>query len=247
VSKAIGHFFVGLNISFLQGFNNQQFTNTHGSLYTAPFGEYLDLSYNMVFNQSNTSSSKFFDMNGSGFSADLQVVYHTAKSRFSFTVQDLGSIAWNKNTLNYVGDTAIHYDGIRVDDITKGLQGINLDSLATVLTPHKSTRAYTTTLPTTIQASFSQLIKLKKSSMILTIGINTHLLHNYYAYGYVKTAFLLPHDWTTAVSLGAGGYSLCNLGVDVGSILPMYYPGCSAYFRLGVHFADIHHSSKPAP
>ena len=267
VSKALGHFFVGLNISFLQGFSNLQVNNTRGSLYTAPFGEYLDMSYNLVINQSNVNSTKFFDLNGSGFAADLQLVYHNAKSRFSFTVSDLGSIAWNKNTANYTGDTSFRYEGINVGDITNltgnGLRGINLDSIAALLGPKKSNRAYTTTLPTTFQVTYAHLFQLRKSSMILTFGINTRLLHNYYAYGYIKTSFLLRHDWTTAVSIGAGGYSLCNVGIDVGktwrnfdfiigtanlvgSILPMYYPGSSAYLRLGFHFADIHHAAPIA-
>jgi hypothetical protein len=85
--------------------------------------------------------------------------------------------------------------------------------------------------------------------MILTVALNTRMLKNYYAYGYIKASFLLSHNWTTSVSAGAGGYSLFNLGADVGktwrnidfilgsnnligSILPMYYPGSSVYFRV---------------
>ena len=257
VSKSDGHFFIGLNLSFLQGFSNQQVTNTKGSLYTAPYGEYIDLSYNLTFNQSNTGATKFFDLNGRGFSADLQFGYNTEKSRWSLTVQDLGSIAWNRQPTNYTGDTSLRYSGIVISDITNlassGVNGLNLDSLANALGPKKTNKKYTTTLPVTFQLTYSRLFKLKKSDLIFTAGINTKLLTNYYAYGFVKTTFLLKHDWATGVSAGGGGYSLFNLGIDVGkkwknldfiigtnnligSILPMYYPGSSVYFRLGAHF-----------
>jgi hypothetical protein len=257
ISKSDGHFYIGANLSFLQGFNDQQLTNTKGGLYTATYGEYLDLSYNMTFNQSNTDASKFFDLNGTGFSADLQLGYNTERSRFSFTVQDLGSISWNKKAINYTGDTTIHYDGIAFNNITNitggGLSGINLDSTINALVPSKTAKSYSTFLPATIQFTYSRLFKLKKHSMILTAGINTKILPNYYAYGFVKTTFLLGQNWSTGVSAGGGGYSLFNLGVDVGkkwrnldfilgtsnligSILPMYYPGSSVYLRVAAHF-----------
>ena len=89
--------------------------------------------------------------------------------------------------------------------------------------------------------------------MILSIGVNTRFLYHYYAYGYVKTTFLLDHNWSTSVSAGAGGYSLFNLGYDfgkswrnldfllgtnnlIGCLVPMYYPGSSFYLRLVAHF-----------
>ncbi|MBS1622605.1 MAG: hypothetical protein JST83_01195 [Bacteroidetes bacterium] len=252
VSKSDGHFFGGLNVSFLQGFSDQQVKNPRGSLYTAPYGEYLDVAYSMTFNQANNGASSFFDLDGKGFSADLQLGYNTDKWRLSVTVQDLGYINWNRRPTNYIGDTAFRYNGVVIPDLTN-LSGIKIDSVLATLGPKKSNNAYSTNLPTIFQVNFSHLVKLKKNSMILTASVNTRLLKNYYAYGYVKAAFLLDHDWTTSVSAGAGGYSLFNLGMDVGkrwrnldfiigsnnligSLLPMYFPGSSAYFRVAAHF-----------
>ena len=257
VSKTDGHFFAGINVSYLQGYMNQQVKNPNGSIYTAPYGEYLNVSYNLTFNEATTGASKFFDLNGQGVSADLQFGYSTEKTRFSVTVQDLGYISWGKHPVNYRGDTSLTYNGIEINNLTNvssnGLQGLNLDSVISALGPKKTNTAYNTTLPATIQATFSQLIKLKKHDMIFTAGINTRLLTHYYAYGYVKTTFLLDHDFATSVSAGAGGYSLFNLGFDVGKkwknldfligtnnligcVVPMYYPGSSFYVRLATHF-----------
>jgi hypothetical protein len=257
VSKTDGHFMVGVNLSYLQGFTNQQIKNPNGSLYTAPYGEYLDLSYNLTFNEATPGASHFFDVNGQGLSADLRFEYNTGNSRFSFTVQDLGYITWGKHAVNYTGDTSLRYSGIVINDITSlagsGLQGLKLDSVIAALGPKKTTNEYSTTLPATFQATFSQLFKLRSHSMIVTAGINTRLIADYYAYGYIKTTFLLDHQWATSVSAGAGGYSLFNLGYDfgrkwknfdfllgtnnlIGCLLPMYYPGSSFYLRVAAHF-----------
>jgi hypothetical protein len=257
LSKTFGHFFVGVNVSYLQGFTDQQIKNPNGSLYTAPYGEYLDLSYNMTFNEATSGASHFFDLNGQGVSGDLQFGYSTEKTRFSITVQDLGYLRWAKHPVSYRGDTSLTYNGIEISNLTNisgsGIQGLNLDSTISALEPRKSTRAYNTILPTTIQATVSQLFKLKKHDMVLSIGVNTRFLYHYYAYGYVKTTFLLDHNWSTSVSAGAGGYSLFNLGYDfgkswrnldfllgtnnlIGCLVPMYYPGSSFYLRLVAHF-----------
>jgi hypothetical protein len=257
ISKSDGHFFAGINISFLQGFNDQQLTNPKGSLYTAPYGEYLNASYDLTFNQANNGSSSFFTLDGRGVSGDIQLGYVAEKYRFSLTVQDLGVISWNRRPTNYTRDTSFTFNGVAINNLLdlagSGIQGLKLDSVLGVLGPKKTNKSYSTNLPTTFQANYSQLFKLKKHSMILTVSINTRLLTNYYAYGYVKSSFLLSHDWTTSVSAGAGGYSIFNLGVDVGKrwknldfilgtnnligcIVPMYYPGSSFYFRVAAHF-----------
>lgn len=257
VSKSDGHFFAGINVSYLQGFSNQQIKNPNGSLYTAPYGEYIDVSYNMVFNQAATGATHFFNLNGQGISADLQFGYSDEKNRFTVVIQDLGYITWNNKPVNYTGDTSLTFNGVVISDITNlsgsGIQGLKLDSQLNALVPRKTTNAYSTTLPSIIQATYSHLFKLRKHDMILTASINTRILANYYAYGYVKSTFLLDHQWATSVSAGAGGYSLFNLGWDVGKkwknldfligtnnligcIVPMYYPGSSFYVRVAAHF-----------
>ncbi len=257
VSKSDGHFFMGINISYLQGYMNQNLRNPSGSLYTAPLGQYLNVAYDMTFNEATTGSSKFFDLNGQGVSTDLQFGYSSEKSRFTFSIQDLGYISWGRHPVNYKVDTSFTFNGIQINDITNisgsGIQGLNLDSVLTALGPKKSNKTYQTLLPATIQATYSYLFKLKKHGMILSAGVNTRFMAHYYAYGYIKTTFLLDHNWATSVSAGAGGYSLFNLGFDVGKrwkhidfllgtsnligcIVPMYYPGSSFYLRLAAHF-----------
>ena len=257
VSKSDGHFFTGFNLSYLQGFSNQQLKNPNGSLYTAPYGEYLNLSYNMTLNEATTGSTNFFDLNGQGVSADIRFGYSDEKSRFTISIQDLGYITWGKHPVNYTGDTSLTYNGIVINNLTNlsgsGIQGLKLDSVLAALGPKKTNNSYNTTLPATIQLTYSRLFKLKKNSMILSAGINTRLMTNYYAYGYVKTTFLLDHQWATSVSAGGGGYSLFNLGFDfgkrwknldfvlgtnnlIGCVVPMYYPGSSFYLRVAAHF-----------
>jgi len=145
VSKSDGHFFAGINISYLQGYEDQSLRNPSGSLYTAPYGDYLNVAYDMTFNEATSGASKFFALNGQGVSADLQFGYSTEKSRFSFTIQDLGYISWHKHPVNYKVDTSFTFNGIDINNITNisgsGIQGLNLDSVLTALGPKKSNAA----------------------------------------------------------------------------------------------------------
>ena len=258
ISKSDGHFFAGINLSYLQGFNNQQLRNPNGSLYTAPYGEYLDVSYDLTFNEATPGASRFFDLNGQGVSVDLKFEYSTDKWRFGITVQDLGYISWRRHPVNYAADTSYRFNGLEISNLTNingsGIQGINIDF---VLCPYSAQRRLTmlTTPPSRVRyrRPSPTCFKLKKHDMILSMGVNTRLLTGYYAYGYVKTTYLLDHQWSTSVSAGAGGYSLFNLGWDVGKrwknldfligtnnligcIVPMYYPGSSFYVRIAAHF-----------
>lgn len=257
ISKTDGHFLAGIILSYLQGYNDNQLMNPSGSLYTAPYGEYLNLNYDLNYNQATPGASKFFDLNGQGISADLRLEYSTPNWRVGLTIQDLGYISWKKSPVNYIADTSFTYSGINISNFTNisgsGINGLNLDSVISALGPHKMQHAYNTTLPATIQLTFSRAFKLKKLAMVLSAGLNTKLLNDYYAYGYLKASFFLGQKWVTSVSAGGGGYSLFNLGWDVGkrwrnfdfilgsdnligSLLPMYYPGCSLYLRVAAHF-----------
>lgn len=253
ISKQIGAFQLGVNLSFLQGFQHQQLTTNKTSLYTAPQGEYLDVVYNFKFRQSNEGASHFFQPNGLGGSADIHLAYKTAKSQWSFDITDLGVISWNRNPISYQGDSAIRFQGVVIDDITK-IGSLKLDSFLKDFIPKKTTASYTTLLPFTVQAVYSKPVALKKGNiLVVNIGVNARNLYKYNALAFVKLNFLLNQQWSISTSASYGGYSNFALGFEVGkkskwidavlgtsnligSLVPMYYPGSSVYFRVAGKF-----------
>ncbi len=256
-SKRFNRFYGGVNFSFLQGFLDQQLVNKSGSLYTAPLGEYLDLKYQLEFNQSREGASKFFGLNGVGFSTDLHVAYTAKKFTVTFDAQDLGFIKWNSKPVNYVGDTAFRFNGLEINlgnlISGNGATGLNIDTLIKTLGPKRTEKSYQTILPSTFQIIFSVPIKAGRVPVILNVGANTRILSKYYVYGFVKANFFVKYGIVASVSAGAGGYSLFNLGGEVaknwkhfnlalgtaniiGLVAPKYYPGSSLYLRLGAKF-----------
>ena len=62
---------VGLALSYIYGNHNLTLISKRGSIYTAPNGEYLDLSYDINSFVTDTSNLSPFEHNGNGISLDL--------------------------------------------------------------------------------------------------------------------------------------------------------------------------------
>jgi hypothetical protein len=101
LGKQEGKLFAAVNLSFLQGFMDNQLRTTNAGIYTAPYGEYIDAKYGFSYNQANEGASPFFGLKGAGFSGDVHVGYQFNKGLLQFDVQDLGLIMWGKESINY--------------------------------------------------------------------------------------------------------------------------------------------------
>jgi len=233
IGKQEGNLFAAVNLSFLQGFMDNQLRTTNAGIYTAPYGEYIDAKYGFSYNQANEGASPFFGLKGAGFSGDVHVGYQFNKGLLQFDVQDLGLIMWGKESINYGKDTAIHFEGVVIDNILKinssSFGRLNVDSIVKDVAAEKTHRQYNTYLPATVSLSFSHQLKTKKIGIQLNYGIQTRWLSNYYVMAYVKSNFLFSNGFRTAVSISGGGYSLFNLGAEIG------YTTRHINFMLGTH------------
>jgi hypothetical protein len=165
IGKQEGKLFAAVNLSFLQGFMDNQLRTTNAGNYTAPYGEYIDAKYGFTYNQANEGASPFFGLKGAGFSGDVHVGYQFEKGLLQFDVQDLGLIMWGKESINYGKDTAIHFEGIVIDNILKinssSFGRLNVDSIVKDVAAEKTNRQYNTYLPATLSLSFSHRLKTK--------------------------------------------------------------------------------------
>ena len=248
---------VGVNASFLQGINSQQLKNQSGYIYTAPYGEYLDIKQQINYNQASKAVNKFGDMNGLGYSIDLHFAYAFPKFKLALDVQDLGSITWQKNLTNYISkDTTIHFEGVYVDLpnlIKTNNLTINADTLLSQFGIEKKSQKFISNLPASFQLTASIPAKIKKTPITVNVLLQTKLLSKYYVSGMVKTNFYLPKNWIVAPSVSAGGYAPFALGIDIGkktkhfdfyigsdnligTCLPKFYPGASVYLLMAAKF-----------
>jgi len=221
LGKKENKLYAGVMLSFLQGYSNVQLKTKNGNIYTAPYGEYLDLAYNLSLNQSHEGAPNFFKPLGLGFSGDIHLTYELNKGMLIFDATDMGFLRWGNESISYAKDTAFQFEGLLVVDNILNLDLnsdnlVNLDSLQSNLLGAKNRKSYNTILPASFQITYALPLMIKSTPIQLTVGLNTRSLENYYIMGFAKTSFFLPKNMATSVSVSAGGYSLFNLGWDFG-------------------------------
>ncbi|HLG04324.1 MAG TPA: DUF5723 family protein [Bacteroidia bacterium] len=107
--------------SVLNGQQLQEINIREGKLFTASNGTSIDMTTDASYYSSDTARTRFFSNNGAGTSFNFRFSTYLNDSapflhHFSFLLQDLGYISWNKNALIYNVDTSEHFEGVDVSD-----------------------------------------------------------------------------------------------------------------------------------
>jgi hypothetical protein len=104
--------------SLLSGQQLQHMNIREGKIFTASDGTALDISTDATYYASDTGNTGSFSRNGSGtcFNFNFSTILSDSASKFEhhiyFSVQDLGYIRWNTNSLIYNVDTSVHFTGV---------------------------------------------------------------------------------------------------------------------------------------
>ena len=246
----------GFTGSFLQVINNLNLETGPTSIYTAPYGEYVDINYNLTYNSATAGAAKFGSLNGVGASGDFNLsFYNKDKWKISIDVRDVGIMTFRKYEVNYSGSNNINFQGFAIPNLlqfsSQTFDTLNLDSALLSKLPSKSNNQYSVFLPFTADLIFSK--PLLNDRLVLTAGVMYKHIPNYNAYGYVKANYFIAPDMLISASAGAGGYSLFDLGFEfaktwkyfdvavgssnlIGLIAPAYYSGGALYLKLGATF-----------
>lgn len=247
---------VGAGLSFLQVINNQDIRTNNASLYTAPDGEYIDLHYDLSLNTALEGAPKFFALNGIGASGDFHLGFmNKDKWKITADLSDVGVMTFRKQPVNYVGANAVHFTGIIINDLlslgSQTFDTLKLDSAFKSYLPARTNNKYQLFVPFTFNLAFSK--PLMHDKLVLTLGFQYKNLPKYYGYGYAKINYFIKKDMVFSASLGGGGYSWGNVGVEfskhwkyfdfalgsanlLGLVLPANYTGTGVYLRLGTSF-----------
>jgi hypothetical protein len=247
----------GVTGSLLQAVNQVQIeTGNDTWLYTAPYGEFISLNYNLTFNNALQGAPTFWGKTGFGGSGDFHLGFmNHDKWKVTFDLSDVGLMSFRKSPVNYSGSNYINFQGIEIPNLlnfsSQTFDTLNLDSALMSKLPSKSSNWYSVFLPFTAQLAFSK--PLDHDKVVLTIGVQYRYLPQYYIYGYAKVNYFIKPDMTVSFNVGAGGYSLCNVGAEfskswkyidfsigssnlIGLVLPSSFPGSALYLRLGTSF-----------
>ncbi len=246
----------GATLSLLQIINFQEAKTKKTTLYTAPDGEYIEANYDLTFNTVKEGAAKFTDLNGLGMGADFHLAFqNNDKWRVSLDVMDFGRFSSRKTPVNYSAAKNIKFQGVVLPDLlnfsAQTFDTLNLDSALRSNLPSKSGNRFSVLMPFSAQLVFSK--PLLQNKLVVSAGIMYRHLPRYYAYGFAKLNYFIKPDMVFSTSVGAGGYSLFNLGVDfskswkyfdftigtsnlLGLVAPSHMPGTSVYLRLASSF-----------
>ena len=105
------------SISYLTGNHHLSYIIKQGNLYTAPYGSYLDIAYNINAFVTDTSNFSIFANNGNGLAFDFITDINIQKYNIHFSLTNLGYINWSKSSITFAADSSFNFDGILIDDI----------------------------------------------------------------------------------------------------------------------------------
>jgi hypothetical protein len=108
---------IKIGLSYLKGNHNISLNINNGSLYTALYGEYLDVNYDVNGYITDTSNINIFQNNGNGVALDFAIKFKAGENKINFYINDLGFIKWNKNSINFAADSTFSFIGIDIDNI----------------------------------------------------------------------------------------------------------------------------------
>lgn len=249
---------LGFSASYLQVINNLDIeTGTGTNLYTAPYGEYLNINYNLIYNSAlNGQAPDFTKMPGFGVSGDIHIAFKNKdKWKIAFDLTDFGIMTFRKTPLNYTGSNSILFQGIVIPNLAQfspsTFDTLNIGDTLKAKLPGQTGNAYSLFLPFNASLVFSKPVL--NDRLVLDFGLLYRHLPGYNVYGYFKANYFFDHNMVISASAGAGGYSLFNLGCEfakswkyfdigigssnlIGLVAPCYFPGSSLYLRMGASF-----------
>ena len=103
--------------SYLAGDYHLSYIVEQGSLYTAPFGAYLDVEYSMSAFVTDTSDFSAGANNGNGLAIDFGTDFSIQEYDVHLSLTDLGFIMWNTSSITLATDSTFNFQGIEVEDI----------------------------------------------------------------------------------------------------------------------------------
>lgn len=237
-------------ISYLSGNHHTSFIIENGTFYTAPLGVYLDISYDINANITDTSNLNMFANNGNGMAFDIDIDLTLSSNTLNFYIQDLGFINWKEESITYNTDSSFIFAGVEVENIftfnDSILEEYNNDNYI-----QKGNLSFKSYIPANIGFSIAHNIKNKRvQSLSGGVNLRWQPYQNEKAPSFarigqgIKESNYTPLLWLSAVSnikyldiiptLSYGGYSSdINLGVALSK-------GKKSNFILGTqHLEDI--------
>ena len=227
----------GIGLSYVHGNHNFTFISNNASLYTAPFGTYLNLDYDINAYLTDTTDFSLFETNGNGIAFDFSGSLTILKHKINLYLLDLGYIIWNNNSNNIFVDSSYVFNGVNIDnvfDFNDSILEVSnvINDYDNINEDRSNFKSY---LCSNIGMKVSKKIRSDKFGFI-TYGVNTRWQpyednkklsfrkirqgfkeSDYKPFYYVETEFFI-NQLSILPKIGYGGYTN-NFNVDLALLL----------------------------
>lgn len=249
----------GIAINFVRAKQYNMIYISNAEFYTAPYGEYIDAKAAFESHLSDTSVvSDFSTFNGIGFSTDLFYKYAANKNiNYYFSVNNLGIIRMNNNSMYINHDTAFRFNGIELNEIIQnGSMSWNIgstDSIIESYIPVYEHGGYNIKTPCTLRAGATWVNDNNKYG--LNLDINHILFIPYIPKISLKVSYVLNGNFSLRPGISYGGFSKGNASFELayknkkfnivagsndinGLLSPKNSSGMSAFIGLLINFKN---------
>lgn len=206
----------GAALSFIKGEQNLNLFLSKGDVFTDSDGQFIDVDMAFEVRNSDNSNKKFFDLKGYGAALDLFLGIENPKSIIRFEISDFGFIDWNQNAQSTHNDTALHFEGLSIDnlfDIGDSLvNSLDADSIKTDMGFITENIDYSTPLPAMIHLGYTHKTK---ENLYINAGFAYRMAANYSPYIYVGTEHKFKGEFNINTRFAWGGYGTYNIGLGL--------------------------------
>ena len=217
--KKNGYHTVYLGLSLIKGQDYLYLYTNEARMYTAPDGEYLDLTINSSYFASDSAKSTMATFAGMGAAINFYWAYEDIehKSRFEITLTDLGLVSWYNEPLNYMADTTIRFNGQEIDDIfnPENSDEISQDSIMQLIYSKSENKTFNKSLPKRFQFAYTK--RLLNDKYIPTLGMGYFFNANQFMpIIFLNNKLVLSPKLNFDFLFSYGGYTGFSLGLGLG-------------------------------
>lgn len=217
--KENGYHTAYIGLSLIKGQEYLYMYTNEARLYTAPDGEYLDLTINSSYFASDSAKATIATVGGMGASINFYWAYEDVehKSRFEITLTDLGLVSWFNNPLNYSADTNIRFNGQEIDDIfnPESSNEISQDSILQLIYSKSDNKTLNKSLPKRFQFAYTK--RFLNDKYIPTLGMGYFFNSNQFMpVIFLNNKLVMSPHFNFDFLFSYGGYTGFSLGLGLG-------------------------------
>jgi hypothetical protein len=212
-----GKLYLGADIAINRGISFLDISTKKATLYTSDGGEFLYADLNASIYTDDSSSQHPSKLDGSGYSGDFYLEYETENNLLSFSVENYGSIHWNKWSTAINIDSSFSFEGIEVKDLfdivdSVRFKGINVDSMVyDNYVRNREQRRVTTMLPMKISGMYT--VYFCNHNLSATVGMDVLLHANSMNRYYAGAAYKFNRSNQIGINFAYGGYTTFHSGL----------------------------------